>query len=285
MVVIFAPLGEAHGGKSFTIERSMVAAAQITVEAENQGGLKSCREIRAAHFRDRSRELAGRRIALAAECPQQLQLGFRSGGGHTFGENAHGVGILLPIAGGAIAADNVVVQRRLDLPALLFRHFGKVGAAIKALLFAGDGEENNGRGKSHFAEDARAFQRYRGAAGVVVGAGGGIGSVEVVAVARIVVAGDQKNSLRLLRIAATEHCIDVGNLRRLANALLRRLDKGIELDFQAAAALLRVALEFALEPIAGRGNAVTARSRLLHRERAAGAEAHQLFDGGANVRG
>ena len=97
--------------------------------------------------------------------------------------------------------------------------------------------------------------------------------------------GDQKNPLRLLRIAATEHCIDIGNLRRLANALLRRLDKRIELDFQAAAARLRVALEFALEPIAGRGNAVTAGSRLLHRERAAGAEAHQLFDGGANVRG
>ena len=66
-----------------------------------------------------------------------------------------------------------------------------MAAAVEALFFAGDGEEDDGAGELEFGEDAGGFEGDGGAAGVVVGAGGGVVGVEVVGVAGVVVAGDE----------------------------------------------------------------------------------------------
>ena len=200
---------------------------------------------------------------------------------HAFGEHAHHAGILLRTA---IAADDVVVQNGFDIPALLFRHLGEMRAAVQSLLFAGHSQENNGRGKLHLAEDAGAFQADGGAAGVVVGAGSDAACVEGIAVARIVVAGDQHDAFGTLRIGALQDRINIGDDRGLRNPLRGVFGEAVGLDFEAAAAGARVAFEFGLDPFPRRADAVAGldRIRVLRREREAGLKAHQLFDVGLN---
>ena len=184
----------------------------------------------------------------------------------------------------AVAADDVVVQDGFDVPTLVFRHLGEVAAAVQALLFAGHGQENNRRGKLQLAEDAGALQADRGAAGVVVGAGSDAGRVQGVAVARIVVAGDQHDAFGILRIGALQDRINIGDDRGLRNPLRGVFGEAVGLDFEASAAGARVAFEFRLDPFPRRADAVAGldRIRILRREREAGLEAHQLFDVGLN---
>ncbi len=83
------------------------------------------------------------------------------------------------VAGGGVAADDVVVEHGLELPVLGLGELGEVGAAVEALLFAGDGDEDDGGGELELGEDAGGFEGDGDAAGVVVGAGGGVVGVGV----------------------------------------------------------------------------------------------------------
>ena len=94
-------------------------------------------------------------------------------------------------AGGGVAADDVVVEDGFELPALGFGEAGEVAAAVEALLFSGDGDEDDGGWEFELREDAGALERDGDAAGVVVGSGSGVVGVEVVGVAGVVVAGDE----------------------------------------------------------------------------------------------
>jgi hypothetical protein len=67
--------------------------------------------------------------------------------GDALGEDADG-GLVLagPVAGGGVAADDVVVQDGFELPALGLGELREVRAAVEALLLAGDGDEDDGGG-------------------------------------------------------------------------------------------------------------------------------------------
>jgi len=102
----------------------------------------------------------------------------------------------------AVSAHDVVVEYDLELPALFFGHLffdhlGEMTAAVKALLFSRDGQENNGRWKLQAAQDAGAFKADGGTAGIVVGARRGVGGVVIVTIARVVVARNQKRCVWL----------------------------------------------------------------------------------------
>ena len=56
-------------------------------------------------------------------------------------------------------------------------------AAVQALLFAGNGQKNNGRRKFQPAQNAGALQAYGGATGVIIGTGSYAGCVQRVTVA------------------------------------------------------------------------------------------------------
>ena len=108
-----------------------------------------------------------------------------------------------------VAADDVIVQHGLDIPALLFGHFGKVMAAVQALLFARHGQKNNRLRKLQRAQDPRAFQADGRSAGVVVRAGSVALRVKDVAVTRIVVSGDQHDAFRVLRVRTFQDRINI----------------------------------------------------------------------------
>ena len=185
----------------------------------------------------------------------------------------------------AVAAHDVIVESGFDVPTLLFRHLGEVSAAIQPLFFTGHGQKNNGRGKLELAEDAGAFQAYRGAAGVVVGAGRDAAGVKGIAVARIVVAGDQHDAFGIFRIGTLQDRINIGDYGRLRNPVGGVLGEAVGLDLETAAASARVAFEFGLDPFPGRAYAVAGldRIRVLGREREAGLETDQLLNVGLNT--
>ena len=159
-----------------------------------------------------------------------------------------------------------------------------MSAAIQSLLFAGHGQKNNGCGKLQLAEDAGAFQADGGAAGIVVGAGSDAAGVEGVAVARIVVAGDQHDAFGIFRIGALQDRINIGDYGGLRNPVGGIFGEAVGLDLEATAASARVAFEFGLDPLPRRADAVAGldRIRVLGREREAGLETDQLLDVGLN---
>ena len=146
-------------------------------------------------------------------------------------------------AGGGVAADDVVVEDGFEVPTLGFDELGEVAAAVEALLFSGDGEEDDGAGEFEFAEDAGGFDGDGGAAGVVVGTGGGVVGVEVVGVAGVVVAGDEDEAGGLGGIGAAEDGVDVGEFGGLGDAGewrgAARFDEFVALDFEAVLRRLR----------------------------------------------
>src|SRR5438093_13554870 len=62
-------------------------------------------------------------------------------------------------------------------------------------------------------------------------------------------AGDQDDSLRVLRISPAQNRINIGDFRRLGNALGGRLGESVGPYFEASAAIVRVAVEFAFNPL------------------------------------
>src|SRR5712671_4983127 len=103
-------------------------------------------------------QFAGRGIAFSAQVAYTANVGFRGRRGNAFRKYADPVVILGRITGSAVAADDVIIQHSLKLPALFFGHFGKVSASVQPLFLTRDGEEDDGGGEFMFAEYARAFQ-------------------------------------------------------------------------------------------------------------------------------
>src|SRR5204863_283615 len=62
-------------------------------------------------------------------------------------------------------------------------------------------------------------------------------------------AGDQDDSLRVLRISPAQNRINIGDFRRLGNAIGGRLGESVGPYFEASAAIVRVAVEFAFNPL------------------------------------
>ena len=186
-------------------------------------------------------------------------------------------GILLRTA---IAADDVIVQSGFDVPTLVFRHLGEMSAAVQSLLFAGYGQKNNRRGKFQLAQNAGALQAHGGAAAVIVGAGSDAARVKSVAVARIVVAGDQHDAFRTFRIGALQDRINIGDYGGLRNPVGGIFGEAVGLDLEATAAIVRVAFEFRFDPFPRRADAVARLDgiRVLRREREPGLKTDQLLD-------
>src|SRR5947199_10532470 len=57
-------------------------------------------------------------------------------------------------------------------------------------------------------------------------------------------AGDQDDSLRVLRISPAQNRINIGDFRRLANAIGGRLGESVGPYFAASAAIVAVAVQF-----------------------------------------
>ena len=158
------------------------------------------------------------------------------------------------------------------------------------MLFSCDGDEYDAAGELELAENTRGFNGDGYSAGVVVGAGGGVVSVEVVRVARVVVAGDEDAAIGLGGVGSVQDSVDVGELGGLEDARggagLGWLDEVVTLDFEAAAAVGGDAFELGFDPV-GRGAYASAWGQVgLHAgEGATVVEGDEFFDGGTDVVG
>ncbi len=186
----------------------------------------------------------------------------------------------------AVAAHDVVIQNGFELPGLLFGHLGKVLAAVQPLLFTRNSQEDDGGGKPDsigkgLAQNAGTFQADGGAAAIVVRAGSGIGAIEVIAVAGVVVAGDEHDATGLRGVRATQNRINIGDFGGILDAFAGLLGEGVGLDLQAAAAIFGIALELGLDPLAGRANALACFDGffVLRGKGGSIAETYQLIDG------
>src|SRR5882762_5303027 len=130
-----------------------------------------------------------------------------------------------------IVAYDVVIEHAADGVALLLGPFEQTIAAEEALLFAGNGgEEKRGAvcgcaARDGFGEQARGFDAYGDAGGIVVCAGGVGFGVHHVGWAGIVVTGDDEERFRQLGVGAGEDGVDAFQRERLAG---RALAGGIE---------------------------------------------------------
>ena len=102
---------------------------------------------------------AGGRVGLGTEGLDEFELvGRGGGGGPPFGEDADRFFILAGLAGGGVAADDIVVEDFLEIPGFGFGKFGEMPAAVEALFFASDGDEDDGGGEFELREDACGFE-------------------------------------------------------------------------------------------------------------------------------
>ena len=159
-------------------------------------------------------------------------------------------------------------------------HLGEMVAAVQSLLLACHRQKNNRRRKFQLAQNPRAFEANGRPAAVVVRPRSIPLPVEHVAVARIVVPGHEHDAFRIFRIGTLQDRINIGDFGGLWNPVGGRFGKAVGFHLQASAALLRVALEFRLDPLARRANPASRcdRSRILRRERRPRSKARQLLN-------
>ena len=169
---------------------------------------------------------------------------------------------------------------------MLFGHLGKVFAAVQPLFFTGDSQEDDGCrkpdsiGKS-LAQNSGTFQADGGAAAIIVGAGSGIGAIEVIAVAGVVVAGDEHDTAGLRRVGATQNRTNISEFSGILDAFAGRLGEGVGFNLKAAAAIFGIALELGFNPVAGCANALACFDGffVLRGKGGSIAKAHQFVDG------
>ncbi len=204
--------------------------------------------------------------------------GIAAGDGQAFGKHAHR--ILVHAGERFVPAHDIVVQRGLNIPPQRFRHLREVMAAHQTLFLPGDGQENNGSGKFHLAQHAGAFQAHGGAAGIVVGAGSYALGVQRIGIPRIVMSGHQHDAACRFWIGPLQNRINIGDFRRVRDAVRRLGGECVGLDLKAAVTIARVAFELALNPLLRRTDSVMGRNRrwILRGNRLPRPEAHQLGD-------
>src|SRR3984893_15991214 len=125
MIEVFAKFGEAHGGEALLIERIVVAAAQESVQTEDEKRLHSG-IVRTPHVGDVAGKLARNRVTFAAERPNSLDVSLAGRCRQAFGKQAHHARIL---SWTDVASHNVVIQNGFQLPRLLLGHLSKMLAA------------------------------------------------------------------------------------------------------------------------------------------------------------
>ena len=96
VVVVFAPLGEADGGKALAVEGAVVAAAQVAVgpgdkECGKRMRRTAAREVSAGGVGDGAGQFAAGRVVLFAQRADAARLLRRCGVGNAFGKYAHPV--------------------------------------------------------------------------------------------------------------------------------------------------------------------------------------------------
>ncbi len=166
-----------------------------------------------------------------------------------------------------VAADDVVVEHGLDVPVLRARDVREAAAAVEVLFFAGDGQKDDGCREFQLAENSGALETNGYAAGVIIGAGRVVFGIEVVAVARVVMPGDQYHARCRSRFRALQDGVDIADDGGPRHGFVGLLSIRIDLDVEAAAALLRILLELRLDPVARRADAASGgdRRRVLRR--------------------
>src|SRR5438552_17623300 len=98
-------------------------------------------------------------------------------------------------------------------------------------------------------------------------------------------AGDQDDSFRVLRISPAQNRINIGDFRRLGNAIGGRLGESVGPYFEASAAIVRVAVEFAFNPLTCCADPVTRCNGtwILCGTRKTSAKPQQLLTGSLNL--
>ena len=104
------------------------------------------------------------------------------------------------------------------------------------------------------AEHSRALQTDGSAAGIVIGAGRGVGRIVGIAVAGVEMTTDDIDAPGIRGIGTAQNGINVGDVRGLQDSRGRRLDELIDSHLKAIATLTGVCLEFVLNPFRGRSN-------------------------------
>jgi hypothetical protein len=105
MIEVFPVFGEAYRRVSLLVERGVIAAAQVTVEPEDEQRLYPG-VVRRANLSDVASQFPGRRVAFAAEGADLLELLVIGGDGHALGKHAHHGRILSEVL---VTAHNVIV--------------------------------------------------------------------------------------------------------------------------------------------------------------------------------
>src|SRR5215469_7958383 len=223
MVEVFAPFGKAHGGKAFAIEGAMVAATQITVGSGDEKGLEcgssARREVRLGHAIDGARKLAGRRVVFKAERADAAFFLRCRGAGYALGEDADAVLGLERVSGRGVAAHNVVVENSFEIPPLVFGKLGKMRGTDQALLLPGHGDEHQRGGQAELAEGAGRLERNGDARRIVVCSRSDAARVHDVGIARVIMARNKIHGVGLRGIVAAQDGVDIGDARRLRNAI------------------------------------------------------------------
>ncbi len=243
-------------------------------------------EVGPANVHDSPGKLAGRRVVLRPGSLYLVQLVERSRSGNALREHPHRALIRAGHPGGGIPANDVVVQNRLQLPALRLRQLGQVTAAVQPLLLPGHRDKDDGAGKLQLRENAARLQRDRRSAGIVIRAGSRVVSVEVIRVPRIVVPRNQYLPRRLGRIRPLQDRVDVlqASVLHDPGAGHPGLNKIIPFHLQTAAASRRIALKLRVDPVGRRINPGPRRQVGIHtRKRAAVLERDQFGNGVVNL--
>src|SRR5579871_6767484 len=112
----------------------MVATPQVAIQPEGQSGFYAG-VVSAAHLGNVASNLPRSRIAFSPKIANQSKIAIAGCNRHSLGKHPNSGWILLRAA---IAADDVIVEDRLNIPPLGLRHLREVSAAVQALLFACD---------------------------------------------------------------------------------------------------------------------------------------------------
>ena len=177
--------------------------------------------------------------------------------------------ILQRVARRAIAAHDVVVQHRFNVPSDCLGHLGEMRAAVEALLFAGHSQEDDRSGETMLAEHPRALQTDGGSTGIVIGSRRLSSGVGGIAVAGIVMPGHHIHSAGICRIGAAQDSVNIRDRGGLRNSRPGRLQKLVCPHFQAIAALAGNSLQLALDPDRRRVDAFVADRRHVRRRASA----------------
>src|SRR5690606_16324282 len=229
--VVLVGLHDPHRRVAQVVERPVVATAPEAVQAIDHHHVQ-VRHVAVGDAVDVAGQVARGRVDLAAG--EATGPGLLGGLGHpgALGEHAR-AGVVDHPGDAAGVADHVVVEHRLDAPAVVLGVLCQDPAAEQTLLLAGQCGVDDAAVEAVPAQDAGGLQRARDAGGVVVGARRIGGGVHHIGGARVDVAAHDHVAARV-RTAALDGD-DAGDHRRLGDPGFAGNRVADRHDFQAAA--------------------------------------------------